>query len=59
MISVEGFAFLQCGQMFWQRHLSFSMDIAKINFVIGLMRDKASAWVEAMNSNFDVKPVDL
>lgn len=59
MISVEGFFFLQCGQIFWQRHLSFSLDTAKINFVIGLVRDKASAWVEAMNSNFDVKPVDL
>lgn len=31
MISVEGFFFIQCGQIFWQRHLSFSLDIAKIN----------------------------
>lgn len=46
--------FLQCGQIFWQWYLSFSLDIAKINFVIGLMGDKASAWVEAMNSNIDV-----
>ena len=49
----QGFV-LQCGLIFRQRPLSFSTDAAKINYVVGLMRGRALAWIEAMSSNLDI-----
>ena len=42
---------LQCSLVFKQRPRAFSVDSAKIHYVIGLLRGKALAWAEAANSS--------
>ena len=42
---------LQCSLVFKQRPQAFSVDSAKINYVIGLLRGRALAWAEAANSS--------
>ena len=41
---------LQCGLVFQQRPVSFSSDVAKLNYVIGLLRGRALAWAEAVSA---------
>jgi len=42
---------LQCSLVFLQRPQTFPTDSAKIRYVIGLLRGRALAWAEAVNSH--------
>lgn len=44
---------LQCGLVFQQRPVSFSSDLAKINYVVGLFHGRALAWAKAMSAQED------
>jgi len=44
-------SFLQCSLVFLQRPQTFPTDSARIRYVIGLLRGRALAWAEAVNSH--------
>lgn len=44
---------LQCRRVFQQQPLSFAVDEAKKNYLIGLLRGRALAWAEAMSCRPD------
>lgn len=41
---------LQCCLVFEQRPQSFSLDSAKVNYVVGLLRGKALTWTRALRT---------
>lgn len=43
---------LQCRLVFDQCPLSFAIDSARVNFLIGLLRGKVLTWAEALSARF-------
>ncbi len=48
---------LQCHLIFAQHSISFSSDLSKIHYVLGLLRGKALAWAEATSSVVDFESI--